>query len=93
MSVTGERKQLLKDFEKVLIGWDITAYTDEIAKDLLAQVPKKEATTFHIRETPTLKVRYYVCGKCDGRVLEVPARFCTYCGRRVISLEDDTLCQ
>lgn len=96
MSVTGQRKQLKEGIIKILSEWLLLEYRgdyEEVAADIMALVPKPEKTTFHIRETPTLKVRYYVCGRCDGRVLEVPAQFCTYCGRRVISMEDDTICQ
>lgn len=96
MSVTGKRKQLKEGIIKILSEWLLLEYYgdyEEVAADIMALVPKTEATTYHVRETPTLHVHYYVCGRCDGRVLEAPARYCTYCGRRIIATEDDALCQ
>ena len=96
MSVTGERKRLKEGIIKILTEWLMMEYYgdyEEVAADIMALVPKTEVTTYHVRETPTLHVRYYVCGRCDYIVLEVPSRYCTYCGRRVIAREDDTIGQ
>ena len=93
MSLSGERKELLKNFEKVLIAWDVTAYTDQVALDLLACVKKPERCVMYKKKTDILGIPYYQCSKCSCTTMEPPYSYCTWCGRRIIAREDDTLCQ
>lgn len=93
MSISGERKELKENIIKVLDQYyKVPTDPGTVADAILYYVKKPERTVMHIKETAHFRVRYYVCGKCSGICQEPPMRFCPECGRRVIAIEDDTIC-
>lgn len=102
----GKRRQIRKQICDILTEFVVTAYFEKhvegstlysTAREIMRLFPKPEKTTFHIKETPSFRIKYYVCGKCKGILEESPLAcgmlYCPYCARRILAMEDDTICQ
>ena len=80
---------------------DIPAFPEgwaDIAGQIMKLFPKPEATILYKEETEIFKIPYYKCRKC-GYVIECGSgiidhyKFCPVCGRRIMAMEDKTICQ
>lgn len=99
----GKRRQIRKQICNMLYDFtkmDLPMYPEgwqDIAGQIMKLFPKPEVTTFFIKETAHFRIKYYQCGKCKGCMEESPMacgmHFCPYCGRRILAMEDKTLCQ
>lgn len=101
----GKRRQIRieinRQIKEYIAKYSPYGYTDKDMNDLAGSImrlfPKPEVTTFFIKETAHFRIRYYQCGKCKGCMGESPMacgmHFCPYCGRRILAMEDKTLCQ
>lgn len=102
----GKRRQIRKQICDILTVFVASAYSENCvegsklystAGEIMRLFPKPEKTTFHIHETAHFRIKYYVCGKCRGIMEESPLAcgmlYCPYCARRIIAMEDDTICR
>lgn len=102
----GKRRQIRKQICNILTEFVVKAYLENsvdgsalysTAGEIMRLFPKPEVTTFFIHETEIFRIKYYQCGKCKGSMEESPMacgkHFCPYCGRRILAMEDKTLCQ
>ena len=90
------RKNIKAGIIKILKEWLMLEYYgeyDEVANDILALVPKPEKCVMYKKQTPGVKVVYYKCSKCSGIQYDNPDMYCPHCGRRIIVIEDKTICQ
>lgn len=96
MSATGARKQLKDGIIKILserLSLEYYGEYEEAAADIMALVPKPEKCVIYKKCTDILHIPYYQCSKCSGTAMEAPQRYCTWCGRRIIAMEDKTIWQ
>lgn len=102
----GKRRQIRKQICDILTEFVVKAYFERgvsggelcsTAGEIMRLFPKPEVTTMHKKKTTHFKVVYYYCGKCGSLVLyeewQNTFRFCPCCGRRILAVEDDTICQ
>jgi len=95
MSATGARKQLKDGIIKILKEWLMMEYYgeyEEVAADIMALVPKPETCVMYMVKSPTAAVVYFKCSKCDNIQFDIPDKYCPHCARRVIAVEDKSLC-
>ena len=102
----GKRRQIRKQICDILTEFVAAAYFNNgvegstlysTAGEIMRLFPKPEVTTFFIYETAHFRIKYYKCGKCKWCMEESPMawgmHFCPYCGRRILAMEDKTICQ
>lgn len=102
----GKRRQIRKQICDILTNFVVKAYSDcsvdgsalySTAGEIMRLFPKPEVTTIFIYETAHFRIKYYKCGKCAGLMEENPMacgmHFCPYCGRRILAMEDKTICR
>lgn len=101
----GKRRQIRKQIVELIIDcyrYDIPhdmSTLNALAGDIMRLFPKPEVTVIHRKKTEIFKIPYYKCGKC-GYIIEREEcsninyyKFCPICGRRILAVEDDTICQ
>lgn len=102
----GKRRQIRKQICDILTQFIVTAFVSHgvdgstlysTAGEIMRLFPKPEKTVIRRKETSYFKLPFYKCGKCDS-LFEYEEwrdkfRFCPCCGRRILAVEDDTICQ
>ena len=102
----GKRKQIRKQICDILTEFVVRAYFERgvdgstlynTAGEIMRLFPKPEVTCIHRKETAHFKIPFHKCGKC-GALFECEEwrtdfKFCPCCGRRILAVEDDTICR
>lgn len=101
----GKRRQIRKQICDILTEFVVKAYFSNCvegstlcstAGEIMRLFPKPEVTVIHRKETTHFKIPFYKCGK-RGSLFDdewrTDFKFCPCCGRRILAMEDDTICQ